>query len=442
MRRCWNRFGLLLLAMLVAGSAAGCRSLVASSSPSGAANGSSSQIVLDFWNGFTGPDGKTMEALVRKFQEANPDVRVRMQIIPWGTYYDKLTLSLAFGGAPELFVLHAARLPEYASFGVLREMSGFYQTEHQAPSTEHRALGEADFAPVSWRATFYEGRQYAMPLDVHPIGLYYNRRLFRDAGIVDGAGRPRPPTNWEEFLDAARRMTRDLDGDGRPDHWGFVFTYQRTNWFTIASQYGARILTADGRAPALDAPENVAALERMRELIYTHHVAPKPEGIDAWLQFRQGKVGMVMEGIYMLASLEEQKHLDFAGAPAPQFGPRPGAWAGSHLLCQAAEITPEAERAGWRLMRFLSDHSLEWSKGGQIPTRRDVLRSREFAALPVQWQFARQLPYVVYEPSTPKLNAIFPFVDPAIEATLLNLQTPQAAMRDASRRIRQVLQRP
>jgi multiple sugar transport system substrate-binding protein len=149
-----------------------------------------------------------------------------------------------------------------------------------------------------------------------------------------------------------------------------------------------------------------------------------------------------MEGIYMLASLEEQKHLDFAGAPVPRFGPKPGAWAGSHLLCQSVEISPEAAQAGWRLMRFLSDHSLEWSKGGQIPTRRDVLQSPEFAALPVQSQFARQLSYVQYEPHTPKLNAIYPFVDPAIEASLLNLQPPEAAMRDACRRIRQVLRRP
>src|SRR5215218_9986458 len=62
------------------------------------------RIVIDFWNGFTGPDGKMMERIVRAFQEENPDVRVRMQIIPWGTYYDKVTLSLAYGGAPEVFI--------------------------------------------------------------------------------------------------------------------------------------------------------------------------------------------------------------------------------------------------------------------------------------------------------------------------------------------------
>ena len=55
---------------------------------------------------------------------------------------------------------------------------------------------------------------------------------------------------------------------------------------------------------------------------------------------------------------------------------------------------------------------------------------------------ARQLPFVQYEPLVPKLNALDPFVDPAIEAVLLDLQTPEQAMRDACRRIRQVLERP
>jgi len=67
------------------------------------------KIVVNFWNGFTGPDGKTMAAIVKQFQADNPDVEVKMQIIPWGTYYDKLTLSLAYGGAPDVFIMQAAR---------------------------------------------------------------------------------------------------------------------------------------------------------------------------------------------------------------------------------------------------------------------------------------------------------------------------------------------
>jgi maltose-binding protein MalE len=67
---------------------------------------------------------------------------------------------------------------------------------------------------------------------------------------------------------------------------------------------------------------------------------------------------------------------------------------------------------------------------------------RQFTSLPVQSQFATQLPFIQYEPLHPKSNAIFPHIEPGIEAVLLNLATPEEAMRDASRRVNQVLERP
>lgn len=422
---------------LVVGGAAvlgsGC-DLLEGSRSDGPESGAGGRIVVDFWNGFTGPDGKMMETMVRQFEEANPDIDVRMQIIPWGTYYDKLTLSLAYGSAPELFIMHAGRLPEFASFDVLHPLGGLLEA---TPS-----LTAADFAPAPWEASFYEGKLLGLPLDVHPIGLYYNPKLFREAGITDAQGNAKPPTNWDEFLDAARRLTKDTDDDARIDQWGFVFTWQRSNWFTFAYQFGGGVLSPDGNDCAMASPDNLEALRRMHALIYTHKVAPKPEGIDAWLAFRQGKAAMALEGIYMLASLEEQKGLSYAGAPVPQFGPVKAAWAGSHLLCQPAGIAPRQSQAAWRLMRYLSDHSVLWAKGGQVPVRLAALRSPEFQALEIQSEFAKQLPYVKYEPLTPRMNALYPFVDPAIEAVLLDLETPKAATEDACRRIEQVLERP
>lgn len=393
------------------------------------------KIVLDFWNGFTGPDGKTMEKIVKQFQAQNPDVRVRMQIIPWGTYYDKLTLSLAYGGAPEVFIMHAARLPEFASFKTLQPLDSLFAGA-KPPLTAEK------FAPVPWKATFYESQQLAMPLDVHPIGLYYNAKLFKEAGIVDAHGNAKPPRTLAEFLDAAHKITKDTNRDGRPDQWGFVFTNQRSNWLTITGQFGGGILSPDVKTCVMDSPANRQSLNLMHDFIYKYKIAPRPEGVDSWLAFRQGKVGMVMEGIYMLASLEEQKGLDFAGAPVPQFGPKGAVWGGSHLLCQPVGISPEASQAAWRLMRFLSDNSYEWATGGQVPARLDVQRSPQFAALKVQSQFAKQLAVVQYETLSPRANALFPFVDPAIESVLLDLQTPEAALHDSQRRIEQVLKRP
>jgi multiple sugar transport system substrate-binding protein len=395
----------------------------------------SGRIVLNYWNGFTGPDGVTMQAMVRQFEAENPDIRVKLQIIPWGTYYDKLTLSLAYGGAPDVFIVQAARFPEFAAHRTLRPLQDLYAAA-QPP------LGEKDFAPVPWRESFYEGVQVALPLDTHPMGLYYNTKLFREAGIVDAQGNARPPATWDEFVADAQKLTKDTHGEGRPDQWGFVFTNQHTNWLTFAHQFGADILTPDGKRGAMSSPGAIEATRHMTDLIYRYHVAPKPEGVDAWLAFRTGKAAMALEGIYMVASLEEQHNLQFAGAPVPQFGPQRGVWGGSHMLCQPVGISPERSRAAWRLMRYLSDHSLTWAKAGQVPARLDVTRSPQFQALTVQSQFARQLDYVIYDPQVPRANALNQFADPAIEAALLQLQTPEEAMRDADRRIDQLLKRP
>jgi multiple sugar transport system substrate-binding protein len=221
-----------------------------------------------------------------------------------------------------------------------------------------------------------------------------------------------------------------------------VFTWQRTNFVTFNSQFGGSILTPDLKQAAMSTPESIAAAKAMHSLIYEHRVAPEPEGVDAWLAFRQGKVGMAMEGIYMLSSLEEQEGLEWAASPVPQFGPLQGVWGGSHLLAQPRGITEEASEDAWRLMSFISDNSLDWASAGQVPARRDILATPEFAELGAPTQAARQLSYVVYEPPSPRSNALFPFVDPAIEAVLLNRETPRESFSDADRRINQVLRRP
>ncbi|MBV9850047.1 MAG: ABC transporter substrate-binding protein [Armatimonadetes bacterium] len=399
--------------------------------PMGGGYAPDGRIIVNYWNGFTGPDGHTMQAMVRQFQVENRDVVVQEQIIPWGTYYDKLTLSLAYGGAPDVFIMQVFRLPEYASFGAVRPL-----TDLVAQS----GLKAGDFAASAWSRAFYQGTQYGLPLDIFLVGLYYNTRLFEEAGIVDADGKAKPPTTWAEFLEAARKLTKAPHGD-QPKQWGFAIQDNHINWCTFAAQYGGAALAADGQHGAMSSPANVAALWQMWDLIYKYKVAPKPEGVDAWLAFRQGRVAMEMAGLFMLHSLQDQAGFPFAGAPVPQFGPHRAAWAGTNVLCQPRGLSPDHARAAWRLMRFLSDHSLTWASAGMAPARANLVNTPAFQALTVQAQFARQIPYICYEPATPQYTGLTAFTDPAIEAVLLDLQTPEDATGEADRRINQLLNR-
>jgi len=406
--------------------------LLVSCSP-GKHSGNVASAEIRFWNGFTGPDGATMEKIVQQF-ERETGIRVKMQIIPWSTYYDKLLLSLAYGGAPDVFICHANRIAEFARYGVFRPLDDLIEAD--------KGFNSSDFLPNIWKAGQYAGKQVGLPLDCHPQGLYYNLKLFREAGIVDAQGNPKPPETWEEFLDAARRLTKDKDRDGRPDQWGFAFTWLRTNWITFISQHGGSILSPGLKRATLAEPPAVRATQQMCDIITRYGVAPKPEGFDSWMGFRQGRVAMAIEGIYMLSSVEEQRGLEYAGAPVPSFGPRRAVWGGSHLLCMPKNLSPQRAQLVWRFMRYLSDHSLDWAEGGQIPVRRSLLNQPRFRQMRVQYAFAKQLPYVVFEPASHKSTEIMPFYDAAIEAALLGIKSPQDALNEAARRIQQVLDRP
>lgn len=392
----------------------------------------SKTITLQFWNGFSGPDGTTMESIVRQFNAEHPNVKVRMQIIPWGTYYDKVTLGLAYGGAPDVFVLHCDALPRYADSSSLSCLDDLVAGGD---------LSELDFVPRPWQASQWKGKQYAIPLDCHPQGLYYNVDLFKKAGIVDERGNAKPPANLDEFLEAAKKLTIDSNGDGRPDQWGFVFTWMRTNYVTFLSQYGGSWLSDDSRRSTLNGPEALGALALMTDFVYEYKIAPNPEGQDAWIGFQTGRVAMALEGIYMLSSLEQQKSLNFAGAPCPTFGKQKGAWASSHLLVMPAKLSAEKRRAGWAFMKYLSDHSLEWAKGGQVPVRKSILASPGFRQLPVQYEFSKQLPYVAYLPASVSINQVIPFADAAVEGALCGIKPAREALAEAHRRTSEVLER-
>ena len=411
---------MLVLLILLTSALSGCRSE------------RSRVVTLRYWNGFTGPDGRTMLRLVKRFNEENPDVNVLMQRMDWATYYNKLFVAGLGARAPELFVLQTHAIPRFAKAGFVRAVDDL--------AAQPGSLDTSDIDANVWKAVSVDNRHYGVPLDIWPMGMYYNRRLLREAGIVDERGEAKPPTNRAEFLDALRKLTRPGAGN-RPEQWGFVFANFESNVYSTMLQYGGEFFTPDATHCLLNGPKNVEALQFCVDLIRKYKVAPPPENYDAWIGFRQGKIGMVFEGIYMLADLQKQQDLDYSGAPVPQMGINQSVWAGSHNLCLRADLQGRDLQATWRFIRFLSDNSLDWAAGGQVPVRKSLRATPRFRAMPVQSAFARQIPSVVY---LPRLTFIFEFqteFTSAVEKALRGSATPQEALDTAAANIDKILAR-
>ena len=400
------------------------------------ARGAAADVVtIRFWNGFTGPDGRTMLRLVQRFNRENPDVQVIMQRMDWGTYYNKLFVAGLGGRAPEVFVAHTDSLARFTRAGFVRPVDDLLGAG---------GLDPADFDANVLGAVVHGGRHYGVPLDIHLLGMYYNRALFKRAGIVDADGNAKPPTNRQEFLDAIEKLRLDHTGDGAPDTWGFVFTWLRTNCFTAMRQNGGQLFTDDHARCTVNSPANVEAVQFCADLIRVRKLAPGPENFDSWIGFRQGRVGIAFEGIYMLPDLVKQKDLDYAAAPLPVLFDKPAAWASSHNLCLRADLDERQLDAARRFIEFLSDNSLDWAEGGQVPVRKSLRASARFRTdekMRAQRAFAQQIPYAAYMPTVPFVTEYMRFYDDALESALRGSTTPQAALDLAAARIEKVMAR-
>src|SRR5690606_16780816 len=121
-----------------------------------------------WWDFLSGGDGVRMKKLIEDFNAAHAgQIKIDSTTLEWGTpFYAKVQTSAAVGEAPDVMTYHASRIPLAVQQGVLQEIT--------ADDWAAMGLSSADFAPATWDAVTIEGKQYAVPLDTHPIVLYYN----------------------------------------------------------------------------------------------------------------------------------------------------------------------------------------------------------------------------------------------------------------------------
>ena len=350
---------------------------------------SSKKVNLRFWNGFTGPDGRTMKKIVRKFNSENPNIHVQMQRIKWSTYYNKLFVAGMGKRAPEVFVLHTDDILRFAEANFLRPMDDFaYGTN---------GIDVADIDSDVWNALEIDNKHYGIPLDVFPWGIFYNKKLFREAGIVDENGNAKPPANKTEFIDALKKLKKDTDGDGHPDQWGHAITYVPGYGRAIISLWGGGLIDKNTKACILNQPKTVEAIQFISDLVSKEKLIPPPEEMGGWLGFRQGKVGFVFTGIYMLNDVQRQKDLEYGVAPLPVFSDKHAVFCNSHNLCLSPQLKGKKLAAAWKFVKFLSDNSIKWAAAGQVPVRKKIRATKKFKEMNEQCIFLNKfLTRIIY----------------------------------------------
>ena len=116
------------------------------------------------------------------------------------------------------------------------------------------------------------------------------------ARMFDKAGLAYPDWTWDRFLEVAKKLAKDINGDGSLDQWGCATSMW---WEDYVWQSGGEIVSADGNKCLLDRPEAYKGLQFMSDLINRYHVAPNAQeaaNLGSAKLFTTGKIGMIVYG--------------------------------------------------------------------------------------------------------------------------------------------------
>ncbi|MFB9325165.1 ABC transporter substrate-binding protein [Paenibacillus aurantiacus] len=245
---------------------------------------------------------ETVQQTFDLYKREHPEADFKLTVTPVKEYYTKLQTALIGGSGPDLFMMNGPNFNKFASLKLLTDLQ---------PLVEQDALDTTVYPDGITKLYQYEGHQYGLPYYLGSIGLFYNKALF------DAAKVPYPDETWtwETLRANAAKLTDKTQGT-----YGYIAANDnQSGVYPLIYQAGGSVISEGGKKSGLDAPESVAALQFMKDLI--------DEGISPSAQqqletapiqlFGSGKAAMVPGGSYDASTLHGMLGDKLGVAPLP-----------------------------------------------------------------------------------------------------------------------------
>ena len=202
------------------------------------------------------------------------------------------------------------------------------------------------------------GKVYAIPQDTAPTGLmYYNRKMFREAGL------PMPTGNWSwpgQFLSICQALTK-RDAKGRITRWAYIDAYAVGYDNFMFGNGGNWVDDTDHPTRlTMDDPRTMEAIQFRNDLIHKYHVSPDPSEIQSFNfsagqvdMFMNGKVAMMSSGLWQTPRFLQDKKLDWDVVEFPR-GPRGGKGWGSGGSGYALSSSSKNKDQAWIVIKEIA----------------------------------------------------------------------------------------
>ncbi|MGQ9889029.1 MAG: ABC transporter substrate-binding protein [Aggregatilineales bacterium] len=242
-------------------------------------------IRMSTWAGVD--EAAELQVILDEINASQSEYRIIHEPIP-SDYYTQVKTQLAGNTGADLFWIDQNNMA-LKSEGVFMDL-----TECLADAEPGTAGDLNDYYPGILAVNEYEGGIYGLPWIAQPVVTYYNKALFDAAGL----DYPTPDWTWDDFIELAKALTLDIDGDGTVDQWGFI----NNGWpppFIFVWQAGGELISPDFTSAPIDSPEFLEGFEFYLSTAFNPELSPSREIISEQgfgEMFKAGKIAMFMGG--------------------------------------------------------------------------------------------------------------------------------------------------
>ncbi len=348
--------------------------------------------------------------IIEMFEAENPDIQVQLEPVGSGDYYARILTQIAAGDPPDLLQIGDDAVPMFVDRGAFVPLDDFIASESYPLDTSIYLPGVME--PGKW-----EGVQYLLPKDFSPMAIYYNKRLFDEAGVAY----PTEGWTWDDLLATAQALTK-TDANGSVTQWGIQLPGPWTTGFEYwVAAAGGSLISEDGTTfiGYMDSPEVQNAVQFYADLYNKYKVAPPPADMNAFgggnSEFDNGTAAMRLFGRWPQSGMKENPNIDLGVAPLPAGAQRAGVlfWGGFGI--SSLSENPEA---AWRFLRYYTGaEGAEVWKDWALPTVKSVAEESGLSSDPIEGVWLNELNHLA-----PRAYVFTPYwgqtADPALRRVL------------------------
>lgn len=345
--RKWLTFGLVASTSLLLAACGG----DTSTSEEAASNGGKTE--LEFWSFWgSGQRRDAIEEIIDDFNSSHDNIEVKHVYQPWGDIWTKSLASIAAGDPPDVIVQDINSVQQRADAQQATAIQDFLDEEDEDLKEQ--------FYPQLWDTVLYEDEAYALPFNTDTQVLFYNKKLFKEAGLDP----ENPPATWDELEAAGRKL--DIKKGDNFDRIGFYPLWNLgTDVWALNADNGTSWFDKNDNVK-INTSEKVDALEWIlkQQAYYGKDTINNMEaefGSGVADPFISEEVAIRGQNINYYTNLVENApdDFDYGVAPLPEKGKGSGHWSWGGGFALEIPYGAEHPEESYEFMKYLTSEEVQ-----------------------------------------------------------------------------------